>query len=411
MKKAQPHAVSASTVVTRPRIVKLPAVSRKALDALQGKIEESRLTINEKPPVFLHPFSVTAAWMRNDTEVNNKLELDSYVGSSNKDDDEKNYAWHLQITPGFVNGTPPRVMVKAKNASQVSRDRVKKEREKASEETGEEAKAPEDKEIIDVPLSEFPFYEISPLGARTIGFGSQSQLTLKQGQIDFAYEPVPEAFKMMGVEESNEKRKITGAGIKFTEEIKDPDLKQIRILKAVDVVLRVERASLKYDVTKGNPFLDGYNELVTPRYARLSKTRRYATVFVDSGPFKPPIELDYEALTLAGLSDSAGDQEFDYLKLATVYFISPFGTDPKDPIGKHWQVEVKNEVFWNLCYMPAEIPPIMNPDPLRIFLPPSPGFAILGGFFNALLAPINDMVSRYMAALRSKRQKGIFWTT
>lgn len=406
MKKVPPHAASESTFVKKPKVVKLPTFTKKAVDAIGAKIEGSKFTVNEKPPVFLHPWSISVAWLKQGTSVNEKLELDAYEPEGDKDADLDGYAWYLQVMPGFVNGTPPRMSVKAINASQNSKDRVLRERQKVAEESGGGAKLPEDEEIIDVPLTEYPYYELDPKMARTIGFGSVP--VGSADGINFDYEPIPEAFKMMGVLEANEKRQVTGAGIKFLQTLKDPELaKKIRLLRAVDVVLKIERASLKFEITKGNPFIDGYSELVTPKYARLAKTRRYASVMVTSGPFTPPPELELEQLDLMG----PADPEYDYLKLATVYFISPFDTDPEKPINKYWQPEVKYDVFWNVGHMPAEIPPIMNPEPVRIFLVPSPGFAVAAALINGLLAPINNMVSRLMAALRAKRLKGVFWTT
>jgi hypothetical protein len=404
MNKVQPHAVSATTVVKKPRVVKLPALSRKALDELGSKVEKSRLSLAARSPKFLHPWTVIAGWMKDETKVNDKLQLDSVKLNGGSDDAE--HSWHLQIMPGFVNGTPVRIHTKVKNISENSKKRITKE----LKDSGLEDPNLDKERVVDVPLTEFPFFTATAENTRMIGYGSVPAAKASgRGSVTFEYEAVPEAFKRMGVVETEEKLTIGGAaGVKFVQNTLPPKIDEIRLLRALDVVLKIERPSLKFEITKGDPFMDGYSELVTPKYNRLAKSRRYTTLFLTSGPFTPPPELDFDDLLN---STNPSDPEFDYLQIATVYFISPFGTDPSEEMNKYWQVEVKYDVFWNLCHMPAEIPPIMNPEPLRVFLPPSVGFGIASSLINGILAPINDAVSRWMAMLRQKRLHGTFWST
>jgi hypothetical protein len=59
--------------------------------------------------------------------------------------------------------------------------------------------------------------------------------------------------------------------------------------------------------------------------------------------------------------------------------------------------------------MPAAIPPMLNPEPVRFFT--ALGLGIASPLINTMLAPINDATSRFMATLRAKRQNGVFWST
>jgi hypothetical protein len=397
-----PNKLSNTRLVKKPKIVKLPAIKTKDWNKIASHFEKQKYSFAVRQSKFLHPWSVLSAWLPVNTKVQDDLSLAS-LEPAEESKKEPPHAWHLQIMPGFVNGTPVRLSVKAKNASMHSRLRIQKERVAAGKTKGT---FPEDEEMIDVPLTELPYYELSSDGCRPVGFGALPTVAANEDMkgASFQDEKFPEVFKAMGVKGADIQIDLSAAGVKITEgEQVDPAT--VRLLKAIDVVLKVERASLKFDSTFGNPAIDGYSELITPRYARNAPLRRYAEIIFDSGPFKPPPEFTMEEIL--GNSDPA-DPEYDYRKLATVYFISPFAPE-SDVINGQWQVEVKYEQFWNLCYMPAEIPPMIPPEPIRIltFI----GGGIASSIFNMLLAPVNDGFARLFAQLRAKRLYGKFWST
>lgn len=404
---ANPHH---SSVIKKPRRVLLPVISKRKLEEVISKIERSRVTLATRAPKFLHPWSVVSSWLPNESTIDEGLHYASLTKeqaeTTENAQSSNDWSWHLQIMPGFVNGTPVRVKAKAKNVSFSARELIKEERE--NDPTSIKKGLPEGDEEIDVPITAFPYLSISKEDLRIIGEGSSPTVSVDaNGGIKFSSEPVPDTFKAMGVEDSKSQIKIGFGGIKISETGEQPDPLTIRYLRACDLVLKVERASLKFDIERGNPFLDGYTQLLTPRYARNAKTRRYASLFLTPGPFQPPPELEEEGPDRSG----AGDPEYDYLKIATIYFISPFNSSVDADLTRFWQVEVKYDVFWNLCHMPAEIPSMLDPTPIRFAIVPLPGLAIATAMINGLLAPINDAVSRYIAFLRSKRVRGTFWST
>jgi hypothetical protein len=399
-----------TTLVKKPRKVSMPSISLAAWDKFAKKIESSRKSVVTKQPTFLHPWSVIIDWL----PIASKVEKDFFRASIdpvklNEDTGDK-FQFHLQIMPGFINGTPPRIKVKAKNASADSRLRIENERKAAGLDP-----TIDDEEEIDVPLTEYPFLVVKKGDTRTIGVDPSVNITTDAGSLNIQAEKVPPLFKAMGVRQTDKSTVEIGiGGVKITDDEDDPEGKlteRKRYLRACDIVLKVERPSLKFDIEKGNPFLDGYSQLLTPRYARNAPTRKYATVFVTGGPWTPPPELTLEELESSVLSTPA-DPEYDYRKIATVHFISPFDSDSAEvEFTGNWQTEVKYYQFWNLCHMRAEFVSMLNPAPIRLFLPPTGAFGIAAALINSMLAPINDSTSRILARLRAKRMYGKFWST
>lgn len=379
-----------SASIRKPVRQNVGLISKGTLDKLIDRIRRERITLTARPPSFQHPWSVIASWLPKDAKRSDGLQTATFddVKAASKEG-----IWSLQVIPGFVNGTPVRVSVKASGVNDDVKKRIGDARGKAVTED----------EYIDVPLTDFPYLTITKADLRPVGYGATSLKV--EGRTMEAAEVVPQTFIAMGVKDSVTNVDISLAGgVKISGD-SNVDLKETRILRACDLVLKVERASLKFDIEKGNPYLDGYSQIVTPRYARNSKTRRYASLFITQNAFIPPQELEGDDL----LSLAPADAEYDYKKIATIYFVSPFDTDPTADLDQNWQVEVKYNVFWNLCYMPAAIPPMLNPDPIRFFT--ALGLGIASPLINSMLAPINDATSRFMATLRAKRQNGVFWST
>lgn len=405
-----------TTLVKKPRKVSMPSVSLAAWNKFAKKIESSRKSVVTKQAKFLHPWSVVIDWLPVDSKVEQDFYRTSFEQAKLNEDTGGKYQFHMQIMPGFVNGTPPRINVKAKNASADSRLRIEMQR-KAAGLTGEAAKV-DDEEEIDVPLTEYPFLVVKKGDTRAIGVDPSLEVetdALSTGALKIEPEKIPPIFKAMGVKQDEKSTVVIGVGgIKIVDNEDDPEGKlteRKRYLRACDIVLKVERLSLKFDIDKGNPFLDGYSQLITPRYARNAVTRRYATVFVTGGPWTPPPELTLEDLEDSVLATPA-DPEYDYMKIATVYFISPFDSNPaEEEFTGNWQTEVKYDQFWNLCHMRAELISMLNPEPIRLFLPPTGAFAIAFSVINSMLAPLNDGISRILARLRAKRMYGKFWST
>ena len=67
--------------------------------------------------------------------------------------------------------------------------------------------------------------------------------------------------------------------------------------------------------------------------------------------YKPIVEVD-----MGNLLEGTPDPEFDAIKIATIYFLSPPGYSPDSPMDDTWTAFVKHDQFWNLCYAPQRIP-------------------------------------------------------
>ena len=413
MRAIDPNSVTNTTVVRKPKRQKIPAVSSDSWNNVAAHIEKNRITMVHAKPMFLHPWSVIFARLPEKTISDEMLRRSPLNYSAKtikeiaKEPDEK-LRWHFQFIPGFVNGTPVRIHTKACSASENSRKRIRLEREAAGIK-GDKA-TPKDDEIIDVPITEFPYIALADAGAvRKVGFTGNP---VEDAMIFFGGTPeqVPEPFLALGCKQVTSTVELQGTQIQVDETgEKDIPAEDVRLVRAADVVLKVERASLKYDIVKGNALIDGYTQLVVPRYGRNSAKNKYAELRIQAGEFTPIPPMTMEGL-LAGLPS---DPEYDELKIATIYFISPFGTSygPQEdvPITGSWQIEVKYETFWNVCYCPAEIPPIVPPAPLVLIIPLLSGIANF--IINTILAPINDAMSLFMATQRNKPLVGKFWST
>lgn len=405
-----------TTLVRAPRKESLPSLTLAAWNKLLKKVESSRKSIVTTTPKFLHPWSVIIEWLPEKT----KVEKDNLRTILKEDAKTVDYHFHMQVMPGFVNGTPVRITVKAINASLDSRLRIENER-KAAGLVGDKVKVKDDEEI-DVPLTEFPFVVIKKGDTRPIGFDPSVKVGDAPADQNLAEKVLP-VFKMMGVKQSEKSTVEIGAGgIKINEEARalgdgsedsKGDLLSTtpRYLRACDIVLKVERPSLKFEIDRGNPFLDGYSQLITPRYARNSPKRRQARLMVVA-KWTPPVELTMEELVDNARDGGPADPEFDYLLIATIYFISPYNEPPEEKQFKvGWQTEVQYHQFWNLCHMPAELISMINPEPLRLTVAPIGVSGVTGSLISSLLSPINDALFRYMAQLRAKRPYGKFWST
>jgi len=174
------------------------------------------------------------------------------------------------------------------------------------------------------------------------------------------------------------------------------------LLRACDVVLYVDRAAAKLDVIEGNPFLDGFSALLVINYGRSTPARDRPWLNV-TAKYKPIVEAD-----MGNLLEGAPDPEFDAVKIATIYFLSPPGYSPDLPMDSTWTAFVKHDQFWNLCHAPQKIP---NPTPIDpISLQTGLAGGIADPIFSSLLAPGNDAFNSALQVLRNRNLAGRFWS-
>jgi hypothetical protein len=168
------------------------------------------------------------------------------------------------------------------------------------------------------------------------------------------------------------------------------------------VVLYVDRPAAKLDVIKGNPFLDGFSALLVINYGRSTPARDRPWLTVTS-KYKPIVEAD-----MGNLLEGAPDPEFDAIKIATLYFLSPPGFSPELPMDSTWTAFVKHDQFWNLCHAPQKIPDPTPIEPIRLQTGLAGGIA--DSIFSSLLAPGNDAFNSALQVLRNRNLAGRFWS-
>ena len=211
---------------------------------------------------------------------------------------------------------------------------------------------------------------------------------------------VPEFFIQFGV--TDEKVVFQGNLNSGIQEVQYESAGESPLLRACDVVLYVDRAAAKLDVIQGNPFLDSYSALLVINYGRSTPARERPWLDV-TAKYKPIVEVD-----MGNLLEGAPDPEFDAIKIATIYFLSPPEFSPDLPMDDTWTAFVKHDQFWNLCHAPQRIP---DPTPIQ---PIHLRTGLLGGIadsiFSSLLAPGNDAFNAALQVLRNRNLAGRFWS-
>ncbi len=299
-------------------------------------------------------------------------------------------SWVFRIRPGFVNGVEPEISTMAMLASDRTLDRIE-------EESG---KRPEKKQSVNALITEAP--QIVVPSTRIIGKGAEAEAMTSNGSGDFAFqfESVPEFFIQFGV--TDEKVVFQGNLNSGIQEVQYESAGESPLLSACDVVLYVDRAAAKLDLIQGNPFLDSYSALLVINYGRSTPARKRPWLDVTS-KYKPIVEVE-----MGNLLEGTADPEFDAIKIATIYFLSPPGFSPELPMDDTWTAFVKHEQFWNLCHAPQKIPDPTPIEPIRLITGLAGGIA--DSIFSSLLAPGNDAFNSALQVLRNRNLAGRFWS-
>jgi hypothetical protein len=218
----------------------------------------------------------------------------------------------------------------------------------------------------------------------------------------FQFEAVPEMFLNMGVKpESANFIGNLNTGIQIVE-TPDDDPGESPILRACDVALYLDRPSAKVEVMRGVGALDGYNSILTIIYNRSAHARDHP--WLDLTPkYRPRTEVD-----LGDFLQESTDPEFDTIKVGTVYFISPPGASPEDPMEETWNAFAKHDLFWNLAHAPQRIPDPTPIEPLRLRTGLMAGMADI--IFADLLALNSDAFLSAAQILRNRNLAGRFWS-
>jgi hypothetical protein len=106
---------------------------------------------------------------------------------------------------------------------------------------------------------------------------------------------------------------------------------------------------------------------------------------------------------------NAGDPQFDRVKVATVYAISPPGAGPEAVPDETWQLYPRHSLFWNLWHATRFLPPAKKLEPIR--LTTGLGAGVLDFLANVMLSPINSANDEVHEWLAQADMRGHFWTT
>lgn len=302
-------------------------------------------------------------------------------------------AWLLRIKPGFVNGLDAEIDLPAEIAPQRTLDRIQ----------DTSGRKPEGRESVACRLTEFPDIPVGN-NTRLIGKGANAESfsVTPSGMPVFQFEAVPEMFLTMGVKpESANFIGNLNTGIQVVE-TPDDDPGESPILRACDVALYLDRPSAKLDILRGVGALDSFNAVMTIIYNRSSPAREHP--WLDITPkYRPRADID-----LGDFLQESTDPEFDTLKIGTVYFLSPPGASPEDPMDETWNAFPKHDLFWNLAHAPQRIPDPTPIEPLRLQTGLAGGLADI--IFADLLAMNNDAFLSAAQILRSRNLAGRFWS-
>lgn len=326
-----------------------------------------------KPRAWSHPWKITPYW-----DGGNEAE-----GTKGQ--------WLFRISPGFVNGVEVTAPTRVKHAGERTIARLK--------EAMEDIKSPDQK--VDAFLTEWPSIEVGE--TRAIGTGAKSTGMVGSAltNIKSAYEPVPKFFTNLDVTEAHigfEGNIFMGATFKNGIE----DTKSTRRLRSCDVSLWKDRPSAKFEVYEGS-ILDGsFGAIyITYNHSRGIKKNPYLRI---SGKYVPPIVPESEMALLEGITDP----EFDALKIASIYFVSPPGVEAEAPLDETWTPYVKYNHFWNLAHSPQSIPDSVPIEPIRLTTALAGGLADI--LIATILAPLNNQLNQALQILKSRNLQGAFWS-
>ena len=186
------------------------------------------------------------------------------------------------------------------------------------------------------------------------------------------------------------------------------DENRTREIRAMDVMLSKARIGTRLQIDVHDPLLDAQTESISTVFTNdyLRATGGRAKLRAVS-KYVPPQE---QSLALMyGTLLNAGDTQFDELKMATVWIVSPPNAAEDDEPDETWTPYPQHFVFWNLQHASRLIPPKAPNPPLRLHTGLAGG---VGDRINdAILSFVNDRNAEADAFFGQVDARGIFWST
>lgn len=181
-----------------------------------------------------------------------------------------------------------------------------------------------------------------------------------------------------------------------------------RAVRAVDLYLAVARPSLRgtVDVVDATGLTGQiaqygatYETSALDRYGSRARLQQ-APVF--PAKLSPPTAMDI-------LNGVPGDDGEDRQPVCTIFLLSPEQKPDAESAGEpdgSWTAHVQHHLFWNLLYASRYEPPKVAPAPIRL----TTGLALADTLGNQILAPLNDLAGKVIAAMQSRNPEGQFYT-
>ena len=219
-----------------------------------------------------------------------------------------------------------------------------------------------------------------------------------------AAEGYPKFFEKLGVKAAAKGGDVTKAGALEGEF----DENRTREIRAMDVVLSKARIGTRLQIDVHDPLLDAQTESISTvflnDYLRTTGGRAKLRAVAK---YVPPQE---QSLALMyGTLLNAGDAQYDDLKMATVWIVSPPGATSDDEPDVTWTPYAQHFVFWNLQHAARLIPPKAPNPPLRLHTGLAGGVGDRNN--DALLSFVNDRNAEAEAFFGQADARGIFWST
>jgi len=315
-----------------------------------------------------HPWTISAA----------------YVFLDNPPDEDHPGEWRAIVRPGFINGRDAHIEMPSEWF------------------TEQKLEVPDS---ADVPLTDDPAPYLrlgrwrNPLKPATIGASLSGEIVFGAG------EGYPKFFEKLGVKAAAKGGALGKIGAQDGED----DPKRTREIRAMDIVLTQPRIGTRLDVRLGEPIVDAQTQFLdtvfVSDYVRSTGGRAKLTARSKYEPIKQDVTL---AAIYGALLD-AGSGQFDQLKMATVWMVSPPNAGEDAEPDQTWVPYAQYFAFWNLCYAPR-IEIKFKPDTsLKLFVPLALGLA--QPIINGILSTINDNAEEASAFLNQSSATGKFWNT
>jgi hypothetical protein len=293
--------------------------------------------------------------------------------------------WRAFVRPGFVNGRDAHIAMPA---------------------DWPDGEPPEDGSTADrdVPLTDEPTPYLVLGGWRNPLMPAGVSASLSGQIIAAAAEGYPKFFEKLGVKAAAKGGDASKPGALEGEF----DETRTREIRAMDVVLSKARVGTRLQIDVHDPLVDAQTASISTvflnDYLRATGGRAKLRAVAK---YQPPEE---QSLALMyGTLLNAGDAQYDELKMATVWIVSPPDAGPDDEPDETWTPYPQHFVFWNLQHAARLIPPAKPDEPLRLHTGLAGG---IGDRINdAILSFVNDRNAEAAAFFGQADARGIFWST